>query len=60
MGPVFTENQKKNHNIIINDEASRRFNIRNYVYKNKNYIYNNNQINYYLRNNNIAYFKRRR
>ena len=42
MGPAFTENRKKNRNIIINDESFRHFDIKRHFYKNKNNIYNNN------------------
>ena len=60
MGFIFTENRKKNRNIIADDELFWRFDIKNYFYKNKNYIYSRNQISYYLRNDNLAHPKRRR
>ena len=60
MRPAFIKNRKKNRNIIASDKPSWRFNIKSHFYKNKNYIYNSNYINYYLRNDNMAHFKRRR
>ena len=45
---IFTDNQKKNRNTIIDDKPFWRFDIKKYFYKNKNYIHSRDQASYYL------------